>query len=109
MNKIPEILKLLQQMVHEAGWVPTLLIMLTFWGIIATCLYALHKRDKTLERAFNSTIDSKEKEIQRLAADNREWRDKFFQKEGFSPKVLQAAVASPTALAAVKNDKPEGS
>ena len=41
-------------------------------------------RNLSLKKAYRDVINSKEEQIQRLAADNREWRNFFFKKQGLT-------------------------
>ena len=45
-------------------------------------------RDKQLQDAYRGTINEKEKQIQRLAKDNREWRNYFWRSRGLTEQEI---------------------
>ena len=45
-------------------------------------------RDKQLQDAYREVINEKEKQIQRLADDNREWRNYFWHTKGLTEREI---------------------
>lgn len=45
-------------------------------------------RDRSARKTYEQLIDSKEDQIQRIAAENREWRNLFFRDRGLTDKEI---------------------
>lgn len=81
----PETIKLLleqlQQLSDRLGPVWTLLSLLL---VVLLPTGVSLWRERHLRKAYEGTIEVQEKEIERLAADNAEWRRFFFQMKGLT-------------------------
>ncbi len=86
MEDAVKLVKAVQSLYEAAGPVVTVLVVAIVF--IAPIVWTV-LRDRGITKAYNAVIEEKEKQIQRIAADNRQWRAYFFKKEGMVDDEVQ--------------------
>lgn len=105
MDRITHLIQALTAFYEKAGLLGVLSVLAVIVGgpILLSIL-----RDRRQEKLYREVINEKEKQIQRLADDNREWRNFFFLKQGVTEAELLAQTQSSSParpLTAVKEEK----
>ena len=79
-NAVSELAK-----VVGGGWLAVMVV-----GVVSVLAGWSLLRNRAKEKSINKIVEEKEKEIERLADDNRRYREVYLSKMGVPPEILKA-------------------